>query len=300
MKYIILAATVIILSLTAWGLTSDTYEMSTKDLKEAALSGSSEAQNYLGFRFYNGNDVEQNVDSALYWIGKAAENGNVKAAGNLGYLLSHAPDVPHDYDKAFLWLKIAADASLPQSFTQLGDLYRQGLGCETDTLKAIEFYEKGINAHVADAELRLLAMMGYKWKELPLDSAFSLGYRYYTKGAPIAGVDLLENAASQGSVKAMALLGDAYSRGIGVPYNHDISVDYFTKAAMLGNPSAQYILAELLDIFPDILDEKTESSLDLMPDIETQELNSAIYWYEMAKKQGVEDAETAYRLLFEP
>ena len=250
-------------------------------LRLSAEKGYAPARNYLGFLYYNGEGVAQNTDSALYWIRKAAGEGDIKAAGNLGYLLSQAPDVAHDYQEACKWLKMATEAGLPTSFTQLADLKRQGLGCQPDTLGAISLYEKAIEARIPDAQLRLLAMMGYKWKELPADSALSLGLRYYTGYAPVAGVDLLETAAQKGSAKAMALLGDAYSRGIGVEYDHQRSISYFRKAAREGNPSAQFILAELLDFFPDDDEENAQ------------------YWYEKAAAAGVADSETAYSLLLD-
>ena len=126
-------------------------------------------------------------------------------------------------------------------------------------------------------------MMGNKWKDLSPDSAMNLGIRYYNGSAPVAGIDLIENVALTGDPRAIAILGLAYSQGKGVAYNHRKSIDYFTRAAQGGNPSAQFILAELLEFFPD-----EDSDRD------------AIYWYEEAKKGGVTDSEAAYRLLLSP
>ena len=56
------------------------------------------------------------------------------------------------------------------------------------------------------------------------------------------------------------MLGHAYARGRGVPYDHRLANEYFARAAILGNPAAMFILAETLEIFPDALD-------DLLPDL---------------------------------
>lgn len=269
--------------------------------KKAAELGYNPARNYLGFLYYNAEGVTHNVDSALYWIRLAAENGDIKAAGNLGYLLSYAPDINHDYIEAVGWLTKATEAGLPTSYTQLAELKRRGLGCEPDTLAAINLYEKAINIGVSDAQQRLLAMMGYKWKSLPPDSALSLGLKYYTGRAPVVGIELIENAAKSNNTRALALLGDAYSRGIGVPYNHNLSTEYFLKASLLGNSSAQFILAEVLDFFPDSVDDtlinKVLSEFNI--DFSFDDIKSSQFWYDKAARAGVLDADEAYEQLFQ-
>ena len=263
----------------------DTIEIdsarSTALYLSAARKGYSPARNYIGFRYYKGNGIEKNIDSALYWIRLAAQDGDVTAASNLGYLLSQAPDINHNYPEALKWIQTASDANIPSALSQLADLKRMGLGCEPDTTTAIRLYEKAAEAGVGDAQLKLLAMMGYRWKELNPDSALSLGIKYYRGSLPITGVDLIERAASFNIPKALALLADAYSKGRGVTYNHDKSIALFKQAAEEGDPSAQFILAELIEFFPDEDNDKT-----------------ADYWYGKAAEKGVKDSETAYcRLL---
>ena len=237
----------------------DTHHGPTlEELNKKAREGDAAAQNLLGFKYYNGEDVIQNVDSALYWISLAAEKGNITAAANLGFLFTESPLIPKDEEKGIQWLGIAAKGG------------------------------------VRGAELRLVELMEDKWRNLPSDSILSLGLDFYTSKAHIAGVKLFEIAAEENNPQALALLGDAYSKGLGVPYNHQKSVFYFYKAAILGNPSARFILAELLDFFPDAL---SEFKKDYRADKYEEETDAA-YWYEKAAAQGVTDAETAFNLLF--
>ena len=341
---------------------------STALYRLSAEAGYAPAQNYLGFRYFNGEGVRQDVDSALYWLAKAAGQSDAKAANNLGYLLANSDRVTRDYPQAMKWLGKAADAGVATAESLLADLYRQGLGTHPDTVKAEALYGKAILHGLRDAELKLLAMKGHTWERLPADSLLLLGQYHYTHGAPIIGVTLFENAASplspktaqtssptttqtpssdtaqtssptsaqissQGTVqtssegrenanteaanevtkaKALALLGDAYSRGIGVPYDHDRSVEYYLRGALLGDPSAQFVIAELIDIFPDALADlystPTESSKPCTPTEQsnpsdqtisselprlTPEQQTADYWYEQAARQGITDAETA-------
>lgn len=277
--------------------------LSTDLYRRSALKGYAPAMNILGFRFFNGEFVERNIDSALYWINQAADAGDIKAAGNLGYLYSQSEEIPHDYLKAEKWLRMASDAGLPTAQSSLADLYRTGPSIILpDTLMAISLYEKAFSKGLADAELKLLSMMGYKWKLLPPDSAMNLALHYYELGAREIATDLVENVVeSSDNPRALALLGDAYSRGEGVPYNHELSVEYFLHSALLGNPSAQFVIAELLEFFPDALENDTlkekikEWNVELIPQ---EDITDARLWYEKASKGGVNNAEEASYYLF--
>lgn len=257
---------------------------STALYRLSAAKGYSRAENYLGFRYFKGEFVEQNIDSALFWITKAADDGNIAAANNLGYLFTESDVVPRDYQRGVYWLTKAADAGLPQAESQLADLYRHGLGVTPDTAFAVALYNRAIDKGLHDAELKLMSMMEKNWEKLSADSAVALGRYYYTHRAPMAGVMLFENAAKNNNPAALALLGDAYSKGKGIDYNHAESIKFYLRAAELGNPSAQFIIAELLDIFPDALP-------DSVP--------PASYWYEQAASSGIRDADSAFRVLIQ-
>lgn len=231
-------------------IAADTAKSTALYLKSARL-GYAPAQNFIGFRYYLGEGLTQNIDSAIYWIRQAADSGDITAASNLGYLYLDSPVMSHDTVEAVKWLYIATSGG------------------------------------VKGAEEKLIEIEEENWKELPADSAFKEGAAFYLGMAPHAGVTLLQVAAEKGHPQAMALLGDAFSKERGIPYNHKLATQQFYEAAKKENPSAQFIIAELLDIFPDALD-------NLAPDIE----KSAEYWYEKAKLQGVTDSESAYRLLY--
>lgn len=218
----------------------------------SAEKGYAPAMNFIGFRYYKGEGVIQNTDSAIYWIRHAAEKGDITAAANLGYLLTESTLIPHDFEEAEKWLLIAS--------------------------------EEG----VTEAQIKLAEMMKDKWAALPSDSALKLGKSYYLGKAPVIGVELLEVASHYNDPKALALLGDAYAKGIGVPYNHQKSIDFFYKAAIGGDPSAMFVIAEMLDIFPDALSSDTI----------LRENNNAGYWYEKAASSGVTDSDKAYELLY--
>lgn len=268
---------------------------------ESARLGYVPAQSDAGFRYFRGEGVRRDVDSALYWTRRAAEAGDARAANNMGYLSLRGEYVAQDTGKAFEWFTVAADAGLPVGQSQLADMYREGLGTPPDTLKAAELYSKALESGLRDAGLKLLSMMERRWKDLPADSIMRLGRRYYTRNAPEIGIALLRDAAAHGNADALAILGDAYSRANGVDYDHDRSVACFLEAALRGQPSAQFFVAEMLDVFPDALRGETESGVirsfygdsPIPADIHT-----AAYWYALASARGVSDARSATRHLF--
>lgn len=255
---------------------------STALYRLSAELGYPKAQNYLGFRYFKGEFVKKDPDSAMFWISRAAAAGDPSAASNLGYIFTDPHASPEQREKGVLWLEKAAEAGVPQGESLLADLYRTGDGVKKDTAEATELYTRAIEGGLHDAELKLLSMMGKKWESLTPDSAVCLGRYYYTRRAPVIATTLFRNAALYGNPDALALLGDAYSKGYGVSYDHDLSTRYFLQAANGGNPAAQFIIAELLDFFPDAL-----------PD----SVAPAQYWYEKAAESGITDAEEATRRL---
>lgn len=212
----------------------------------SAEQGFAPAMNYIGFQYYKGESFPRDLDSALYWIRKAGDEGDATAAANLGYLLTESKDIPYDEEEALKWLTIASEAGVPE------------------------------------AQKKMVELMKEHWEEWPLDSVLKKGEEYYLSRVPIVGVSLLEIAARNGNARAMALLGDAYSKGVGAVYDHQKSMDYFYEAAVKGDPAAQFIVAELLEIFPDALADS----------------EGAEYWYERAAEGGVTDSDSAYRMLY--
>lgn len=283
--------------------------------REAAAKGFSPAENYYGFLLYNGvkGYLEADPDSAVALIEKAADKGDPKAANNLGWLFLEGNGIAHDPEKAAAWFSKAASMGLPAAKAQLADLLREGKGLEKDTAKAEKLYIEAIGGGISDAEDKLLSMMHESYMKLPAREALVKGLYLYLHRAPWAGVLLFERASEAPSdsavtAHALALLGDASSRAQGVPYNHAKSMEYFHKAALLGNPSAQYIIAEHLDLFPDYFAKETadksssqkeikDNSSDKEETAETEE--TAAGWYSKAAEAGITTAEAAWRALYQ-
>lgn len=269
---------------------SDTLRADSLLIKAATL-GNPSAQNYLGFKYYRGDRFPKDPHLALQWIQKAADAGDPKSFNNLGWLLMEGEGVEHDYKKASYWLSRAADAHLPVAMSQLADLYREGKGVEKDTLRAETLYLDAVKGGLPDAQFKLLSMNRDRYLLLSPVEAIALGHEMHSAGAVVPAVYLFGVAAEAGDADGYALLGDAYSRGEGVGYDYKLSLEYLWRGAIGGNPSAQFIIGELLEMFPDAWQELPE---EIRPEGEKR---NGKYWLEQAATQGVDNASEAARRL---
>lgn len=283
-------------------------------MQRSARNGFPPAMNYLGYLYGKGYKVGDRKlipvdrDSSVMWLRRSADAGDPRAVSNLAYLLLNDSTIGltpaervHNDSIAYVYLQKGTAAQIPTAFSMLGDMYRDGRWVKRDTLKAAANYEAALERGLGDAEARLIALMGHRWQRLPQDSAFHLGLRYYTGYAPGAGVLLLERAAEIPDTtgicaRAMALLGDAYSRGVGVKYSHDKSLEYFARAALAGNPSAMFVLAETLEVFPDALQDLPADFTDR--DVAISRLSDPARLRAEADRCGILTSTDAHRALF--
>lgn len=262
-------------------------------LRLAAQGGHKEAQNMLGYRLYKGDGVERDIDEGLSWLEQAAVSGHLKAAGNLGYLLIYGEGVVHDYENAAFWLQRAADGEIATAQSMLGDLYRDGNGVTQDVSAADSLYRRSLRNGLTDSAYKLYDLNREAWSVADPALLVREGLEFYKSGAPEVGVKLFEIAADKSDSHAMALLGDAYTRGLGVGYSHQQALDWYARSAASGYAPAMFIIGELLEILPDSLDTLSDDVRALYAEMP----HDAGSWFERAAADGISDAETANRQL---
>lgn len=227
-------------------------------LRSSAAKGYAPAQNYLGFLYQRGRMVTASRDSALYWLERAADNGDPKALNNLAFLLlndstSVSRNDSSETARAIAMLRRASDAGVPEAMSHLGDIYATGHGVAPDTLRAHDYYLRATSRGLADAERRLWWLMADRYAQLSPDSALQEGIKARDANAPTVAFRLFHQAAEGGVAQAYTLMADSYAGAKGVDYNHELSLQYYIKGALAGDPEAKRVLKELLEIFPDIL-----------------------------------------------
>lgn len=264
-------------------------------LRLAADAGHIAAANMLAFRLMEGKGIPADTIKAIRLFEIAANAGDAKAQSNLGYLLVNGIGVEAQPEKGAYWLELASEAGITRAQSMLGDLYRDGVGVARDSLQAEAHYRAAFEHGLADAGVKLADLLQTKINSMPDEEKLPQALYFYTHNAFSPAFEILtslENAPDT-IIRAhtFAVMGDAYARQRGVAYNYDKSIDYLYKAALLGNPSASFMIAELLDMLPDALNEKISDS-------NAEDYSSPHYWYEQAAKSGVTDAAEANRRLF--
>jgi len=83
-------------------------EGAVSKLKEAAAAGNAEAQNNLGWVYFNGHGAVQDPQEGIKWFRLAAAQGYTKAMLTLGGLYRNGQGVPQDYVRAQMWFSLAA------------------------------------------------------------------------------------------------------------------------------------------------------------------------------------------------
>lgn len=262
-------------------------------IEKAAIAGDPKAANNLGYFLSQGEYVAKDYEKALFWLKRAADAGLPTGQAQLADLyrqgLGTAPDTLAAtalYEKAIHsgladaqrkliamnargWQSLPADSAL----TLARRYYRDGAYTPAVILlENILDRPSNVDTHTAESDNM----------DRPRPAVEPTSAGNMERPRPAVGRSKADNEAA-----AAALLGDAYSRGLGVPYSYEKAIEYFYKAARLGNAPAQFIIAETLDVYPDALDAWSPKS----------EERVAAYWYDLAAKSGITDAATASRLL---
>ena len=249
-------------------------------IQQAAESGYSFAQNYMGRAYRFGWYVNANPVRATNWFTKAAEQNMPDAMCNLGDMYSYEDGLTIDYEKAFYWYEKAAETKHSRALTELGDMYYAGKGVRQDYQKAMEYYQKACDEGYPYAFYSLGFMYWKGQVTLPdkekaqeylsqaaamgNESAFQLLNRmdheseeekdidpfarqaYLEAQQALADketekyINLLSQSANLGYVQALNDLGDLYFNGELAPKHMGKAYEYFLKASQNGSGYGSY------------------------------------------------------------
>lgn len=107
-----------------------------------ALAGAGDAAEMrrMGFRYYDGKGVPQDIAKAVAWFEKAGEAGDLKAMSDLAFMYETGTSVAVDYPKAVYWARKAAERGDPTSQFRLSILLYLGQGVEKDRVEAAKWW----------------------------------------------------------------------------------------------------------------------------------------------------------------
>ncbi|MDL2274380.1 relaxase MobL [Oscillospiraceae bacterium OttesenSCG-928-G22] len=215
-------------------------------LREAE-GGNALALHDLGYMHQHGLGVEENMEAAQVWYGKAyrafCTAEDEKPTAYLQYRIAKLHrdgyGTAQDYSKAAVWFDMAAGTGHQYAQYSLGSLYRRGLGVAQSDAEALRLFTLSADQGNAYAAYEL-AGMHEKGVATEVDAA--MAQRYY-RGA-FSGFLTMDAQGSDD--KLQYRLGKMLLDGKGTEPDIPRAAAYFTKAAENKNIHAQYQLAKLI------------------------------------------------------
>lgn len=201
-------------------------------LRKLSDKGYVDAQYLLGDAHSSGALSKVDNREAFSLFQAAAKHGHIESAYRTSYCYEEGLGTGRDARKAVEYLRIAASKNHPASMYKLGvySFYgRMGLPSNLNTQK-----------------------MGIKWltrasnvaNELIAAAPYELGKIYFDGFLDIViadrkyALELYAQAASLGHIDAAAILGKCYEVGDIVPQDSNLSIHYYTQAALGGDPES--------------------------------------------------------------
>ena len=253
--------------------TEQDYEKAFEWFERSAKQKNKFAQFSLANLYYYGSGVEKDLSQAFLWYQRASSQGQPYAAYSIAQMYRYGEYVTKDNDTAQRYYKQALsgflkiendDMANDDLFYKLGQMFKLGLGTDSDVTKAIEYFRRSaemnnkngffeygkallIGEHIpqdADSAVKLLE----KAVKLKNSNAKRFLALEYISGEHLEqdfekGIALLTECADSGDVIACYRLGKIYLQGEIMSQNLDKAEKYLLLAA--DNEYTQYALAKL-------------------------------------------------------
>lgn len=156
-------------------------------------------------------------------------------------------------------LRDSASSGSLRAMNFLGYLYWQGRGTRLDRDSALYFLRMASDRGDAKAAANLGHLLLLGAPEIPADTVQAMRLLDYaaSRNAPAAVRELADyfeqNRGDSVSAPALKKVADAYAHGRILRYDYKKAIEYYNRAAELGDTVSKRIIAELLEIFPDAL-----------------------------------------------
>ena len=253
--------------------TEQDYEKAFEWFERSAKQKNKFAQFSLANLYYYGSGVKKDLSQAFLWYQRSSSQGQPYAAYSIAQMYRYGEYVTKDNDTAQRYYKQALsgflkiesdDMANDDLFYKLGQMFKIGLGTDSDVTKAIEYFRRSaemnnknglfeygkallIGEHIpqdTDSAVKLLE----KAVKLKNSNAKRFLALEYISGEHLEqdfekGIALLTECADSGDVIASYRLGKIYLQGEIMPQNLDKAERYLLLAE--DSEYTQYALAKL-------------------------------------------------------
>ena len=183
-----------------------------------------------GQKYYSGDGVEQNYDTALSLFRKAAEKGHAKAQYFYGSMYFYGNGVGQNFAVALKWFRQSALQGDADAQNMQGQMYRDGLWVERNLAEAAKYFLKSAEQGNADAQNSIGNLYS---------SGQGVGQNYEEAAL------WYQKSAGQGNAEAQKNLGNMYRDGLGVDKDYKEAVSWYCKSAEQGNAEAEKNLGNM-------------------------------------------------------
>lgn len=253
--------------------TEQDYEKAFEWFERSAKQKNKFAQFSLANLYYYGSGIEKDLSQAFLWYQRSSSQGQPYAAYSIAQMYRYGEYVTKDNDTAQRYYKQALsgflkiesdDMANDDLFYKLGQMFKFGLGTDSDVTKAIEYFRRSaemnnknglfeygkallIGEHIpqdTDSALKILE----KAVKLKNSNAKRFLALEYISGEHLEqdfekGIALLTECADSGDVIACYRLGKIYLESEIMPQNLDKAEKYLLLAE--DNEYTKYALAKL-------------------------------------------------------
>ena len=253
--------------------TEQDYEKAFEWFERSAKQKNKFAQFSLANLYYYGSGIKKDLSQAFLWYQRSSSQGQPYAAYSIAQMYRYGEYVTKDNDTAQRYYKQALsgflkiesdDMANDDLFYKLGQMFKFGLGTDSDVTKAIEYFKRSaemnnknglfeygkallIGEHIpqdTDSALKILE----KAVKLKNSNAKRFLALEYISGEHLEqdfekGIALLTECADSGDVIACYRLGKIYLESEIMPQNLDKAEKYLLLAE--DNEYTQYALAKL-------------------------------------------------------
>ena len=217
----------------------------------AADQYNSSAQNFLGFVYYDNENIAQDINKSIHYFELAANQNNPQSLFNLGFIYYDGYYIKRDVKKAIHYFTLSSSLDYPRAQYFLGKIYINGIDCPKNINKGIDLLiESSNNGNI--------------------DACFAVGYFYHEGKYVNRDINTLmhyyKEASSFNNQYAKNNLGIIYKNGLGneIPKNLGFAIEYFDEAISRFNDELSiYNLAHLY-LYEDETKEKIDKSIELL------------------------------------
>jgi len=190
----------------------------------------SKAHYVIANKFYTGDGVKRDMQTALKFYKLSANSGNIASQNNLALMYHKGEGVTKSITFAERHYRIAADLGSVSSQFNLANLYINEHNGKSAKREIVKYLLMASGAGYVPA-INLLASI-YQYGGHGVDQDLS------------KSISLYKSSIKKGSSDALNSLGIIYSTTMDEP-NYALSMALFSEASLLNHPAAKYNLATL-------------------------------------------------------